>query len=199
MQDRICNILNSIVKDIQKKVVSSNDKLQQRKRRRGRDNDEVGIDESLVFFTQKLCDKALANQEQSFLERIQTCAHIVKEYGAGNCMMKSFVAFDEIIKRLIQEKIITFEATIPISICTTEDHSFVLVGDYICDPWSNFAGRFADSDYFDKQKSNYFSINKHWQCLHERGYDEHSTKHTLNLFPPEVAQKQEEKGPGPSV
>jgi hypothetical protein len=197
MQARICNILNSIVKDIQEKVVSSNDQSQKRKRRRAGDGDEVGIEESLVFFTQQVCDKALANQKESILQRIQTCAKIVKVHGAGNCMMKSYVAFDEIIKHLIQEKIITLEETIPISICMTKDHSFVLLGDYICDPWSNFAGPFAESKYFGERKSNYFLINKHWQCFHGKSYDVHSTKDTYTLFLPVVEPESEEKYGGP--
>lgn len=172
MKEKILLLAQECIRDINSRIVKSNDST---------DVKSNHLFKPLVYLAQQECDKLLSDVSKSLLERILLCAKVVNTYGAGNCMMQSFVAFDQIIKKLLVENLINMDSALSISICTTKDHSFLIIDEIACDPWAKYCGPIEDSPYGRKKRSNYFSINSDWQCYDGAGYDATSTEYTFKL------------------
>ena len=157
----------------------------------------------LVFLAQKACDSVLADSKRSSLERILLCANKVNEYNAGNCMMQSYVAFDQLLKQLLATELITMQTAIPIGIFTTKVHTFVMVGDLVCDPWANYIGSWEKSPSFGEEISCYFYIGANWNCYSGSEFDENSTNYTLtvvnNYVPKAIKDTDDEALPATSM
>ncbi|MCL9684997.1 hypothetical protein [Legionella maioricensis] len=137
----------------------------------------------LVYYCQQKCDEILCRTDYSLLKRIQLCAKEVESLKAGNCMQQSFVAFDALLKEFIATNLSTYDMCIPISICTYSNHAFLLINNIVCDPWNNFVGDLATSQYAGLKLDEYFGIRSDWTCyIDNKIIDVESTKYTYSLF-----------------
>jgi hypothetical protein len=96
-------------------------------------------------------------------------------------MMQSFVALDQLLKKLFTAKLISMEKTLPIAICTTKDHTFLMIDGLACDPWGKYYGHWDTCPYTKEKVDYYFYIDKAWNCYDDGQYDADSTKYTLTL------------------
>lgn len=172
MKEKILSLMKECVDDINSRIVKSNDDT---------DKKSNHLFKPLVYLAQTACDKILVDPSKNFLERILLCAKTVNAYGAGNCMMQSFVALDQLIKRLLAEKLITMEKALPIAICTTKDHTFIMVDGLVCDPWAKYYGAFETCPSAQQKIDYYFYIDSAWNCYDDNSYDESSTAYTFKL------------------
>jgi hypothetical protein len=148
----------------------------------------------IVLLAQRECDRILADTSKCTLERLLLCADAVNNYGGGNCMMQTYVAFAQLLKKMLAEQLITVHSTFFIAICTTSDHTFLMVNGIVCDPWANFVGALEDSPTAPKKLKYYFAITEQWYCYDEGYYDVESTAYTMTLvdkFAPNPAASEE--------
>ncbi len=172
MKEEILILMKQCVKDINLRIAKSNDTL---------DKSSNKFFAPLVYLVQNECDKILSKQDKSHLECILLCAQIVNIYEAGNCMLQSFLALDQLIKGLFEKKLINEQMTCPIAICTIEDHTFLMIDELVCDPWANYYGSWNDYPSVKDKVDYYFFINQDWTCYNDDGYDALSTQYTYEL------------------
>ena len=147
MTKKLLSLMQETVNDIYPRIVKCNDKTNKKANK---------LLEPLVLIVQNACDEILLDESISLLERISLCAEKVNQYNAGNCMLQSFVAFDQILKKLIAAELITMEKALFIAIRTTTDHCFVMVNDLVCDPWANYCGSWQKFSFIWPQSRKLF-------------------------------------------
>ncbi|HAU1152269.1 TPA: hypothetical protein JBI12_10035 [Legionella pneumophila] len=137
----------------------------------------------LVYLCQTECDEILSNTEISLLERLLRCAKIIDDLQSGNCMQQTFLAFQCLLKQLIEDKLSNFTTCIPISIMTTSNHAFLIIdNDIVCDPWLNFVGNLKDYCFAKMKMKEYFGIRSDWTCFtNTEVYDLDSTEFTIQF------------------
>ncbi len=137
----------------------------------------------LVYLCQTECDKILSNTKISLLERLLKCAKIIADLQSGNCMQQTFLAFQRLLTRLIEDKLSNFSTCIPISIMTIANHAFLIIdNDIVCDPWLNFVGDLRSYCYANMKRNEYFGIRSDWTCFtNTEVYDEDSTEYTIQF------------------
>lgn len=98
-------------------------------------------------------------------------------------MLQTFLAFQRLLTRLIENKLSNFTTCIPISIMTTSNHAFLIVDkDIVCDPWLNFVGDLKDYCFAKMKRKEYFGIRSDWACFtNTEVYDFDSTKFTIQF------------------
>lgn len=136
----------------------------------------------MVLIVQNECDAILLNRNISYLYRISLCAKVVNTYNAGNCTHQAFAAFDALMHALIAQQISTLEKTPQIAICSTHDHSFVVIEGMVCDPWLPYCGSLKESPYANKRINTDFLISRDWNCYREHQFDLQSTQQTFAYF-----------------
>jgi hypothetical protein len=153
-------------------------------------------DSTMVLVTQKKCDKILEDESISELEKIRDCGAQAERYAAGNCQHKSFVAFNYLISKFIQDNAVNFNQTIPLSLCYFDNHFVVVIANLIvCDPWAQTTFLLSDlptAAYLDLQYNTkvyegrmrpYFSIDDKWNCSFLSEKDEKSELYTYLIVP----------------
>jgi hypothetical protein len=172
-KEQILKILEVVYQEVSQTIVACN--IQ------GADK-ENRFYKPLVFAAQKECDKILENNKYSVFERVLLCSIKVKEYTAGNCMLQAFVIFTEVLQKLINAKLITLQSCISIFIGITENHTYIRVDDFVCDPWKKYLGVFKGSVYETYETNLYFGVDADWNCWNDNQFDEFSTAFTYSLF-----------------
>ncbi|HFK3115827.1 hypothetical protein SCX93_13635 [Legionella pneumophila serogroup 1] len=137
----------------------------------------------LVYLCQTECDEILSHTDISLLERLLKCAKVVDSLQSGNCMLQTFLAFQRLLKQLIEDKLSNFSTCIPISIMTTSNHAFLIIdNDIVCDPWLNFVGDLRDYCFAKMKRKEYFGIRSDWACFtNTKVYDFDSTEFTIQF------------------
>jgi hypothetical protein len=138
--------------------------------------------ETMAYMSQNAVDDILANTDCSYLERILLSSEKITQYEAGNCQLQTFVALDRLITEFLTSKLSTYEKCIPISICTTNNHAFIIVDKtLVCDPWSNYVGSIGGSPINLSKHKEIFGIRSNWDCFDNGSFDSHSTAFTESL------------------
>lgn len=98
-------------------------------------------------------------------------------------MQQTFLAFQRLLTRLIEDKLSNFSTCIPISVMTIANHAFLIIdNDIVCDPWLNFVGDLKDYCFANMKRKEYFGIRSDWTCFtNTEVYDEDSTEFTIQF------------------
>ena len=144
----------------------------------------------LVLLSQKACDNILQDNNKSTLEKIFLCAKEAEKFEAGNCLIKCYVEFTNLLKRFVQQGINTYDKCMPISIYTSTNHAILIIDNIlVADPSFNvvmplvqYKNQYAR---YSRPLKEYFGIQSNWECYIKKIYpDEKSTQFTMTLFDP---------------
>lgn len=171
MQQKIIDIVREVTSYVNSSIASSNQPGKKK------DNSFFA---PFVLKSQNEADQILSDTSISLLERILKCSQVVQNNTAGNCLLQTFVTLDLLIKSFINREVSNYEGCIPISICTTENHAFLIVNNNIlCDPWKNTVEYLGENFRCEE----YFGIRSNWVCATNFiDFDPHSTEFTINFF-----------------
>lgn len=135
----------------------------------------------LVKITQDECEVILGCDDMSALERITRCGKIVATYAAGNCLLKSYLAFNHLLQSFLLATLSNYDYCVPLSICTTRDHAFLLIDNKIvCDPLFGQVTTIKSPQYAHHKV--YFGIRHNWSCFTENGEEQSSNQYAYILF-----------------